>query len=413
MHRPSMIVVACSILMGVTAPATMAADITVCPEPGSCDHTSIRDAINAANDGDVIRISAGTYTEGHTINTGGKRISLEGATDSNGNPATIVDGENSYQVFRINSGETAQTVISNLVIQNGQGDETHSAGGMSIDFSRPYIRNCKFQLNIGYSPQSSSKFFLGGAVRVTSSSDPAFYRCVFSLNVAGAGSGGAVACLDSSITMEQCRMYANTALISGGAVSLLSDSGGTYTATFTNCTMNSNFTTGIPGTGVAGGAGLVSSSVRVVMDGCTINSNSSALGAAVTLANAGNSSFKDCEISKNNIGAALASGISSSLGTTTLNNTKVCSNRTASDPPRGSGLGCESPQTIGCTVKGGSTDCDCPSQGGDFDGDGDVDVDDYNGLGEELGICTGDLNGDGMVDAADLGLLIVVWGACP
>ena len=44
---------------------------------------------------------------------------------------------------------------------------------------------------------------------------------------------------------------------------------------------------------------------------------------------------------------------------------------------------------------------------------GDVDVDDYNGLGEELGVCTGDLNGDGMVDAADLGLLIAAWGACP
>ena len=27
--------------------------------------------------------------------------------------------------------------------------------------------------------------------------------------------------------------------------------------------------------------------------------------------------------------------------------------------------------------------------------------------------CAGDLNGDGMVDAADLGLLVSLWGACP
>ena len=40
-------------------------------------------------------------------------------------------------------------------------------------------------------------------------------------------------------------------------------------------------------------------------------------------------------------------------------------------------------------------------------------MDDWTAGGDELGICKGDVNGDGIVNAADLGIVIGVWGNCP
>ncbi|MBL21608.1 MAG: hypothetical protein CMJ37_02010 [Phycisphaerae bacterium] len=47
---------------------------------------------------------------------------------------------------------------------------------------------------------------------------------------------------------------------------------------------------------------------------------------------------------------------------------------------------------------------------GDFDGDGDVDVDDYNALGNSLGLCASDTNRDSIVDFSDLLMVINDWG---
>ena len=55
---------------------------------------------------------------------------------------------------------------------------------------------------------------------------------------------------------------------------------------------------------------------------------------------------------------------------------------------------------------------------GDLDGDGDYDADDARLAMAEFVIieasdCQGDVNGDGIVNAADLGIVIGVWGNCP
>ena len=55
---------------------------------------------------------------------------------------------------------------------------------------------------------------------------------------------------------------------------------------------------------------------------------------------------------------------------------------------------------------------------GDLDCDGDYDEDDARAAMADFGItegsdCRGDVNGDGTVNAADLGIVIGVWGNCP
>ena len=67
----------------VTVLPASASTITVCPS--GCDDTSINAASNAAigaaNDGDMIQLSAETYFEGEQIDTLGKAITLRGGRD--------------------------------------------------------------------------------------------------------------------------------------------------------------------------------------------------------------------------------------------------------------------------------------------------------------------------------------------
>ena len=51
-----------------------------------------------------------------------------------------------------------------------------------------------------------------------------------------------------------------------------------------------------------------------------------------------------------------------------------------------------------------------PNVAGDFDGDGDADLDDYNALGNSLGLCASDTNRDSIVDFSDLLMVINDWG---
>ncbi|MEC8506851.1 MAG: hypothetical protein VXZ53_07715, partial [Planctomycetota bacterium] len=53
---------------------------------------------------------------------------------------------------------------------------------------------------------------------------------------------------------------------------------------------------------------------------------------------------------------------------------------------------------------------EAPNVAGDFDGDGDADVDDYNALGNSLGLCASDTNRDSIVDFSDLLMVINDWG---
>ena len=100
--------------------------VTVCAS--GCEFSSINAAIDAAADGDVIQLRAETYLEGAPIELGGKSVTLLGATDTNGDPASILDGGDTHRVLRYISDGTGTTSLANLVIRNGASDSSGGGG---------------------------------------------------------------------------------------------------------------------------------------------------------------------------------------------------------------------------------------------------------------------------------------------
>jgi parallel beta-helix repeat protein/predicted outer membrane repeat protein len=84
------------------------------------DHPSIQAAIDAAEDGDVVVVSPGTYAE--NIDFRGKNITVRSAEpdDPDVVASTIIDGQGSGTVVTFQSGEAGQAVLTGFTIKNGE-----------------------------------------------------------------------------------------------------------------------------------------------------------------------------------------------------------------------------------------------------------------------------------------------------
>ena len=106
----------------------LAANRDVCP---TCTYTTIQSAINAAANGDRIRVTAGTYSEHLSINTQSVTISGGWSADFSTwtrNPAlTVVDGGGTVRVLDI--VWQGDNTVQNITLQNGT---AASGGGVYI-----------------------------------------------------------------------------------------------------------------------------------------------------------------------------------------------------------------------------------------------------------------------------------------
>ncbi|MCH2148972.1 MAG: right-handed parallel beta-helix repeat-containing protein, partial [Phycisphaerales bacterium] len=190
------------------------------------DFATIQDAINAASDGDVILIEAGTYNETY-LNTDTKAVHVKGTTNSDGVPITRIDGGGEDgNILLIDAGETETTIFEDLIISNGYAG---NGAAMFLDGTSPTIRNCIFESNTAYHDQGGAVYCfdcsaqftgctfqdntaetIGGAVWIDGSSSPSFVECTFADNTANGPGGGGIYCEpNTGVTLSDCIFSGN------------------------------------------------------------------------------------------------------------------------------------------------------------------------------------------------------------
>jgi len=208
------------------APAAFASTINV-----PADFLTIQQAINAASNGDIIVVAAGTFVE--NINFNGKAITVQGAGSRPpaNTPFTLIDGSNGGPCCTIASGETASSVLMDIELSYGTGKLVGSkrlGGGLFIGkASSPTIDNAGIGRNTAD---------LGAGVYIDKNCNPAFIDTLVANNVtANKGTGGGVYALGNP-TFDNCRIAENTATYgTGGGIYL-----GNSTSVITNSTFDKN-----------------------------------------------------------------------------------------------------------------------------------------------------------------------------
>lgn len=168
--------------------------------------------------GDIINWGPGVYNWGYTISLAANGVIHRGSVDANGNPTTIITGDNQRQCMTFFGTE----VYENMVFQDGVSGGDGGAFILNPSFGKVTFQNCVFQNNTSGS--------LGGAVcNLGAQNGSEFIDCLFvgnSANDAGAcialnnGADGAI--------FTNCEFRNNTASNTGGAICT---AGGSPTAT--------------------------------------------------------------------------------------------------------------------------------------------------------------------------------------
>ena len=186
------------------APLASASTINV-----PADFPTIQAAINAAVNGDLIKVANGTYNE--HLDLLGKQITLQGQSPFN----TILDGNGTGgSMVTMNSGETSATVITGFLIREGNGrligTKRYGGGVYVAGGSDPTLLNCRIGFN-------TANF--GAGIFVDVGSDILVQDCLLANNVTAAGGLGGGAYLAGTVTFDNNRVAENTATLGfGGGV---------------------------------------------------------------------------------------------------------------------------------------------------------------------------------------------------
>lgn len=174
-------------------------------------YEQIQQAIDDANDGDVIIVTIGTHKgEGNRdIDFGGKAITLQSIepNDFAVVAATIIDCEGTisepHRGFRFSSGEDANSIIDGLTVTGGGG--SYWGAIYCIFNSSPTIKNCIVRNN--------SMHDRGSGIYCGYNSNPIITNCIISSNTfTTVGYGGGIYCYQSSPTITNCIITNNSAV---------------------------------------------------------------------------------------------------------------------------------------------------------------------------------------------------------
>jgi uncharacterized protein (TIGR02145 family) len=188
---------------------------------------SIQFGINVSDDGDTVFVQDGTYFE--NIDFYGKRIVL---LSEGGSENTIIDGQSSSYVIRMQSLEDSTTVIDGFTIQNGN---YGGGGGIICQNADPILQNLHIQNNVASNHgggiifhQSRAKLINvwindntaggdGGGAYLYINSD-VYFENVHIGNNTSSQEGGGIGIDNCQLELENCRIYDNYAPSKGGGI---------------------------------------------------------------------------------------------------------------------------------------------------------------------------------------------------
>ena len=198
------------------------------------EYPTIQSAIDAAENGDVISISAGTYLLDETddLRLEQRAVSIIGERHVDGSPAVTIDGQsNGSTTFQIIDAGKSSVTISNLRIRNCR-------GGLLVANSTASVSNCVFEQNLGF---YGSVIFFNAQVTMTDSEIVDNYG----------GEVGGVSVIDqadlpgSNVTLTDSVIRGNTgssAFVGVGGVRLFNGH-----VTLHRCVVKDNFGTSVGG----------------------------------------------------------------------------------------------------------------------------------------------------------------------
>jgi hypothetical protein len=192
---------------------------TVCPAgPPTCNYRTIQSAVDAASDGEVIKVAAGTYT---TVNTYGgptqlvyicKSVTIRGGytptfaepPDPQANPTTL-DAQGKGRVISIIGA--IHPTIEGLRIAGGKPSEGGVGGGIYVVSATATIRNNRIFGNSA---------FQGGGVYLRGSAAVLAGNTIVTNTTPAWGSGGGLYLFHSDAFLRDNRILSNTASYGGG-----------------------------------------------------------------------------------------------------------------------------------------------------------------------------------------------------
>ena len=139
------------------------------------DYATIQGAINAANPGDIIQVSPGTYNENLTLS---KPVSLIAENFDPINPAnntTILDGGGRGTTILIPPGLNQMPTIRGFVIRNGSGDNILASSAFIAEFNYIYAADNLVSYQMGAGGFNRSNIYFGAvnnAIRLDNMNSP-------------------------------------------------------------------------------------------------------------------------------------------------------------------------------------------------------------------------------------------------
>jgi len=250
----------CGLIVSLASAIQSSAEVLVVAPDGTGEYATINDALEAAQDGDVVELLDGTFR-----GDGNRDLVVLGAVtlrSRSGDPRTcIIDCEGSeslpHRGFVFESGQQSDTIVQGITIINAHAGTDGFGGAVLVTNGAPTIRSCAFVGN---------RARRGGAIAssLNFAGVPLVSDCAFRDNEARRG-GAFYIDNSEGLVLEDCEVIGNRATSSdGGALSLES----TYVI-LRDCVITGNeaFLEG-------GGIGARISSIE--LEGCTVSENTTA-----------------------------------------------------------------------------------------------------------------------------------------